>query len=53
VDGDWREVDRVTGQSADQITHSFDPVSTDRIRLFVTAANGKNSMVTEVEIYEP
>ncbi|HJN15108.1 MAG TPA: discoidin domain-containing protein, partial [Armatimonadota bacterium] len=52
ADGEWRDVDEVSGQNADQITHEFDAVTTDRIRLMVTAANGSNSLVTEVEIYE-
>ena len=53
VDGEWREVAAVSGQQADRIEHQFEPVTTDRIRLVVTAANGPNSMVTEVEVYEP
>ena len=53
VDGEWREVAAVSGQQADRIEHEFGPVTTDRIRLVVTAANGPNSMVTEVEVYEP
>jgi hypothetical protein len=51
VNGDWRDADKVTGQNADEITHKFAPVTTDRVRLFVTAANGPNSRVTEVEVY--
>lgn len=52
VDGGWSEVAAVSGQSAERIEHRFETVETDRIRLFVTAANGGHSMVTEVEAYE-
>ena len=52
VDDGWHEVAKVSDQSTDKITHEFQAVTTDRIRILVTAANGKNSMVTEVEIYE-
>ena len=51
VDGGWRDVAKVSGQSADEITHRFDPVSTDRIRLWVTATNTPLSQVNEVEVY--
>lgn len=51
MDGQWREVAKVTGQSSNHLTHTFAPVTTDRLRLVVTAANGKNSMVAEVEVY--
>ncbi len=52
VDGEWREVAAIGGQQTDRIEHEFEPVTTERIRLVVTAANGPNSMVTEVEVYE-
>ena len=52
VAGEWREVARAAGQSTDRAEYAFAPVETDRVRLFVTAANGKNAMVTEVEVYE-
>lgn len=51
VDGQWREVAKVAGQSTDHLTHTFAPVTTDRVRLFVTATNGKSAMVTELEVY--
>lgn len=52
IDGEWREVGQAAGQEAERIEHRFDAVTTDRIRLWVTATNGPNSKVTEVEIYE-
>ena len=52
VAAEWRDVDTVTDQEIDEITHTFDPVTTDRIRLLVNASNGPNAMVTEVEVYE-
>lgn len=51
VGDDWQTLSSVQGQNTDTITHQFEPVTTDRIRVFVTAANGNNSMVTEVEVY--
>jgi hypothetical protein len=51
-DGQWRDVAKMTGQSSNHLTHTFAPVTTDRIRLVVTATNGPNSMVAEVEVYE-
>lgn len=50
--GEWKEVDKVFGKNAARIEHSFAPVTTDRIRIWVTATHGANSKVTEVEIYE-
>lgn len=50
--GAWREISKVTGQKGEPTTHTFAPVTTDRVRLVVAGANGKNSMVTEVEVYE-
>jgi hypothetical protein len=47
----WREVARVSGQNADEITHRFDPVTTNRIRLWVTATNTPLSQVNEIEVY--
>ena len=51
VGDDWQTLSSVEGQNTDTITHEFAPVTTDRIRIAVAAANGKNSMVTEVEVY--
>ena len=48
----WRDLDAVTGKNASAITHTFAPVSTKRIRLWVTATNGPVARVTEVEVYE-
>lgn len=52
VGGEWKDVDKVAGKNDDMITHTFEPVTTDRIRLWITAANGPHSWVTEVEVYE-
>jgi len=52
VAGEWKEVDKVTGNKDEMITHKFNPVVTDRIRLWITAANGPNSKIAEIEIYE-
>jgi hypothetical protein len=52
VNGEWTTVASVTGHDGSQLEHTFDAVTTDQIRIFVTATNGPNAMVTEVEIYE-
>jgi len=52
VDGKWQDVDRVTGKNDDVITHQFTPVTSDRIRLWVTATNTPLSQVNEIEVYE-
>lgn len=52
LNGEWKDLNRVAGKNDETITHAFPPIKTDRIRIFVTAANGPNAMVTEVEIYE-
>lgn len=53
INGEWKDLDKVSGKKDDMVEHKFDTVKTDRIRLFVTAANGKNSEVSEMEIYGP
>jgi hypothetical protein len=52
ADGAWKEVDKGTGKKEGMITHSFAPVTTDRIRLWITAANGATPAITEIEAYE-
>lgn len=52
ISGDWKTVDTVANNSKDVITHKFEPVTTDRIRLWVTAKNVENAIVTEIEVYE-
>jgi hypothetical protein len=53
INGEWKDLNKVSGKKDDMVEHKFDTVKTDRIRLFVTAANGKNSEVSEIEIYGP
>ena len=52
IAGEWKEVDKVSGNKDEVITHKFSPVVTDRIRLWITSANGPNSKIAEIEIYE-
>lgn len=52
VGGEWKDVGKVAGKNDDRITHIFEPVTTDRIRIWITATNGPHSWVTEVEVYE-
>lgn len=52
VSGEWKEVDKVSGKNDEMIIHTFPPVTTDRIRLWITATNGPNSKITETEVYE-
>ncbi|MDO9465134.1 MAG: sugar-binding protein [bacterium] len=50
--GEWKEVDKVSEKNEEVITHTFKPVNTDRIRIWITATNGSNSKITEIEMYE-
>ena len=52
IAGEWKDVDKVAGNKEEVITHKFSPVVTDKIRLWITAANGPNSKIAEIEIYE-
>ncbi|MCX5642817.1 MAG: discoidin domain-containing protein, partial [Candidatus Omnitrophica bacterium] len=52
VSGAWKEVAQASGKNEDMITHTFSPITTDRIRIWVTGTNGPNSKITEIEIYE-
>jgi Carbohydrate family 9 binding domain-like/F5/8 type C domain len=52
VSGKWKVVDKASGKNEEIIIHTFKPVNTDRIRILVTATNGPDSEITEVEIYE-
>jgi hypothetical protein len=51
-DGKWETVSKVSGQSSDHITHTFPHVKTDRVRLWITAANGPDVKISEIEAYE-
>ena len=50
----WLELAAVAGNTAGLIAHTFDPVTTEKVRLQFAAANGANdySRVVEVEVYE-
>lgn len=47
----WVDLDKVSDISKEMIEHKFSPVDSDRIRIFITAVNGKCSEIKEVEIY--
>jgi len=51
VDGEWKDIAGVVGKNEDKLTHVFNPVITDRIRLWITGTNGPYACVSEVEIY--
>lgn len=51
VNGRWQDMASANGQKTDEATHSFAPLTTDRVRLLITATNGPVSKVTEVEVY--
>ncbi|OGV47774.1 MAG: hypothetical protein A2017_07280 [Lentisphaerae bacterium GWF2_44_16] len=53
VDGAWKDIDKVKNKNDDAIENKFSAIKTDRIRLWITAANGKNSEICEIEIYGP
>jgi flagellar hook-associated protein 2 len=50
----WQLLGEVTGNTTGTYIHTFDAVSTDRIRIQVQAANGANdhSRIVEVEAYQ-
>lgn len=52
-DGDtWRTVDEIRGNTVGRVTSTFDPVSTDAVRILCLANNnGDYSRLIEVEIY--
>ncbi len=52
VQKEWKEVDKVSEKNAEMIIHTFKQVNTDRIRIWITATNGSNSKITEIEMYE-
>ena len=52
VGDEWQDVDRASGKNEDVITHTFGPVTTNRIRLWITATNGPHAWISEVEVYE-
>ena len=51
-DGNWKTVGSVKNASGKSQTVTFPQVSTDRIRLYITANNGPDSALYELEIYE-
>ncbi|MGB9866334.1 MAG: flagellar filament capping protein FliD [Bacillota bacterium] len=50
----WITVSTVSGNTSGVVSCSFDPVTTDRIRVVVDATNGQGdySRITEVEVYQ-
>ena len=51
-DGNWKTVGSVKNASGKSQTVTFPPVTTNRIRLYITANNGPDSALYELEIYE-
>ncbi|MFA7517169.1 MAG: hypothetical protein WC049_09380, partial [Candidatus Ratteibacteria bacterium] len=51
IDGNWKTVDKVSNRSDAEIVHTFKPVKTDRIRIWVTATNGPYAKIGEIEVY--
>lgn len=47
----WIDVARGTNNNAAKIEQSFTPVTTDEVRLLVTATNGPHAIVNEMEVY--
>jgi len=47
----WAAAAKGAGNERKVVSHSFPPVRTDRLRLWVTAANGPNAVVSEIECY--
>ena len=51
VNGKWLTVAEVADKQEDVIETVFSSVKTDRIRIWVTAANGPIAKITEIELY--
>lgn len=51
VNGKWLTVAEVANKQEDVIETVFSSVKTDRIRIWVTAANGPTAKITEIELY--
>jgi len=50
---DWKTAADVKGNEADKIEQTFEPVTTDAIRIFITASNDEMfSRISEIEVYE-
>ena len=47
----WIDVAHGKNNNAAKIEHSFKPVTTDQVRLLVTATNGPHVTVSEIEVY--
>jgi hypothetical protein len=52
ANGQWQDVAKAVDRKADQAEHAFARVTTDRLRLLVTATHGPIAKVTEIELYE-
>ena len=52
VNEKWLPVAEITGKQEDVIETVFEPIKTDRIRIFVTATNGPTAKITEIELYK-
>ena len=48
----WQTVASVSDCDQERIEHTFKPVETDRIRLWILGTNGKHARVAEIEVYE-
>lgn len=51
VDGAWLALARNEAASAERLEHAFTPVVSNRLRLLVTATNGPNVRLDEIEVY--
>lgn len=52
VDGEWATVDEVRGNEDEVVRSTFDPVSTEAVRLWTLGSNdGERSRIVELEVY--
>jgi hypothetical protein len=49
--GNWKTIATVTANKSKIITHKFASIIADKIRLLITATNGPNSKISEIELY--
>ena len=50
--GEFRTVKSVTQADGPEQAVTFDPVQSDKVRIFITATRGPNVKISEIEVYE-
>ncbi len=51
INDEWMTIKAVKGNTQTSATHAFDPVTTQKLRILVTATNSPGTIINEVEAY--